>query len=377
MIVNADSNRFPHAAETRVSARRAVKHVLATALAPFRPLRRAFRAPEVHLFGYHRVVEDVARESERCMAPLHVSVAAFEAHLDHLVARYEVLSLEDAVAALAGRRPVPRDVAVLTFDDGYRDILEVAAPILARRGLPATMFVSTEVLDRERPLSHDRLFGLVKRVAAAGTRILGIPVPDEQIWPLARADYALEHGDPIAAADAILQAFRVDEVRRICDLLAARVGEPDVAPTLDWEGARALTKHGFTLGAHTVSHAHLPLESDRALERELRVPRERFAEKLGLTPTALAYPAGRYDARVVAAARQAGYTIAVTTEDRANRAGADPLLLGRKCLSDEHGVGVFGRRSPALVAAHLDGLFTTLGLTKPAPGDFRLEAPCL
>ncbi len=379
MIVNADSKTIPHA--RRTAARRLVKHALAAAFHPVGTLRGLLgprRTPRVVILGYHRIVDDVAAAARTCMPALCVSTRAFADHLDVLQRRYEILSLEDAARVLAGRRRTPRrDAAVITFDDGYADVRDNALPLLSRRGLPSTMFVSTGVLDGES-LLHDRMYVLCRRVAAAGMRILGIPIPDELTWPLARADYALEAGDPVAAADAILQAMPIEDALRVADALAARVGDPgpnELPALLRWDDMPGLIAGGMTLGAHGVSHAHMPVEGEAALDAELRQPRLRFAQRLGVTPAALAYPAGRFDDRVVAAARRAGYQVAVTTEDRPNRAGVDLLRLGRKCLSDDHGVGAFGVRSQVLVAAHMDGLFTSLGLAHPVRGDFRLEGP--
>jgi peptidoglycan/xylan/chitin deacetylase (PgdA/CDA1 family) len=179
-----------------------------------------------------------------------------------------------------------------------------------------------------------------------------------------RADALLARGRGVDAADAILEAC---PARAVCDALAARLGEAEedvAALRLDWEGVKALRAAAdFTIGAHTATHALLPGCTDEELRAELAGPRAEIAARTGATPMTLAYPAGRHDARVARAAAAAGYIAALTTEDRPNRAAADPFRLGRKVLSDAHGPG------RALVAAHLDGLFTTLGLARAVPGD--------
>jgi hypothetical protein len=50
-----------------------------------------------------------------------------------------------AVAALRQGSLPPRSLSI-TFDDGYRDNAEVALPLLARYGIPATFFISTGFL---------------------------------------------------------------------------------------------------------------------------------------------------------------------------------------------------------------------------------------
>src|SRR5262249_39358164 len=118
-------------------------------------------------------------------------------------------------------------------------------------------------------------------------------------------------------------------------------------------------------------------EDEERLTEELAEPRAVIARRLGLAPSILAYPCGRFDSRVVSAARSVGYVAAVTTEDRRNDPGCDLFRLGRKCLVEEHVQGEHGVPTRALVAAQLDGLFATLGLSRAVPGDRDLEMPWL
>jgi len=337
--------------------------------------------PRVHIYGYHRVVHDVEAEAERAMRQLCVSTRSFAAHLDHLARCYEVWPIDDALAFLAGERRAPdRDIAVITFDDGYRDVLENAAPLLAARRMPATIFVTSGVTGTGRPLPHDRLFAIVRRARDAHVRLLGCAVPDRLVWPLARADQALLAGDLLGATDAIMGGMNVHDADLVGDALAARVGEPaldDLPAVVGWKDLESLIGLGFTIGAHGLGHGQLPLEDEEHLIEELAEPRATIGRHLGVAPSLLAYPCGRFDSRVVSAARTVGYVAAVTTEDRRNDPGCDLFRLGRKCLVEEHVRGERGLPARALVAAQLDGLFATLGLSRAVPGDRDLEMPWL
>jgi peptidoglycan/xylan/chitin deacetylase (PgdA/CDA1 family)/GT2 family glycosyltransferase len=63
--------------------------------------------------------------------------------------RYEVVPLEQLALALREGGLPPRRAAVITIDDGYRDNLEIAHPILRRRGFVATIFLVSSLLGRE------------------------------------------------------------------------------------------------------------------------------------------------------------------------------------------------------------------------------------
>jgi len=64
---------------------------------------------------------------------------------------FEILPLDEVPARLESKRP-KRPFAVLTFDDGYRDTLEYAWPILKRHGLPWSIFIVPDFADRRGQL---------------------------------------------------------------------------------------------------------------------------------------------------------------------------------------------------------------------------------
>ena len=84
-----------------------------------------------------------------------VGIESFRRQMEYLRQTYEVVSLQDAVRRLArGKRP--ERLVAITFDDGYLDNATTAAPIMRAFGLPATFFVSTDMIGSARPFPHDR-----------------------------------------------------------------------------------------------------------------------------------------------------------------------------------------------------------------------------
>ena len=61
---------------------------------------------------------------------------------------YVTVSLYDLVYALTLGRPLPPKAVVITFDDGYRDLVEYAVPVMLSYGYSGTVFVITEAMDR-------------------------------------------------------------------------------------------------------------------------------------------------------------------------------------------------------------------------------------
>lgn len=75
--------------------------------------------------------------------PLTVDIPTFERYCRFFRRHFRVVPLRDLVRALERRVPLDRALAI-TFDDGYRDNFDNAAPVLERLSLPATFFVVTE-----------------------------------------------------------------------------------------------------------------------------------------------------------------------------------------------------------------------------------------
>jgi peptidoglycan/xylan/chitin deacetylase (PgdA/CDA1 family) len=92
----------------------------------------------LRILAYHAVAD---LSDDPVLAEYGVPPRLFEAQLDSLSrAGWTFVDLDAALAALGGERDLPRKALLLTFDDAYADLLEVAAPILAARRLPGVVF---------------------------------------------------------------------------------------------------------------------------------------------------------------------------------------------------------------------------------------------
>jgi peptidoglycan/xylan/chitin deacetylase (PgdA/CDA1 family) len=183
---------------------------------------------------YHHVAEDTP-------ASTSVRPARFAEHLDWLIEHeYRVLPLEPLLEALRSGRPVPDRAVAITFDDAWVSVHEIAAPMLAERGFPFTVFVNTDAVDaRQGPvMSWDQLRALD---AMGGT--LGSHSASHDHLP------ALRDGESTAAWQQRIDADLQRAVRRIeeetgqgATLFAYPYGEdsPDLA-------ARVAEQHRFAL----------------------------------------------------------------------------------------------------------------------------------
>lgn len=104
--------------------------------------------PGPRILIYHRIGAGARQQME-------LSTGAFEWQIDWLAESMQVVPLEEAL--LRWEEPASRNLVVLTFDDGYRDMYTTAFPLLKERGLPATLYLTTDPIGGEDHLTWDQV----------------------------------------------------------------------------------------------------------------------------------------------------------------------------------------------------------------------------
>jgi peptidoglycan/xylan/chitin deacetylase (PgdA/CDA1 family) len=188
------------------------------------------------VLSYHAV-------SDSWPASMSLAAERLEEQVASLLARgYSPATFSDAIRA----RTSGRTLAV-TFDDGYRSVIDLGLPVLSSLGVPATLFVPTSFVGTARPMA----------------------------WPGVDRWLASPH-------------------------------ESELVP-MGWDELGRLQEAGWEIGSHTRSHPRLTQVDDAQLADELESSRTMLDEKLGQPCTSIAYPYGDVDRRVAEAAVKAGY----------------------------------------------------------------------
>jgi len=196
----------------------------------------------------------------------------FERQVRFLAREFRPVSLSDAVERLRLGKVEGDEVAV-TFDDGFRNQLDNAAPVLAEHGFSACFFLVTDLLDASP-----------------------------------------------------------DDARAFC---RERLHLPLPVEPLGWDGAARLLELGHEVGSHTRSHPDLTTLGPGALLDELTVSREELSRRL-VPARHLSAPYGersRFSERVADAARAAGYESCSTAIRGVNTSALDLYSLHRDHLS--------------------------------------------
>ena len=259
-----------------------------------------------------------------------------------------VMPLTEAVAALRDGRDLPPRATAITFDDGYRDNLELAVPLLEKLGLPATFFLVPGLLSGSmQPWWETLGWAFAKaRVTVLDWNGQHFPLQNgAQRW----TSYQ-EVAEQLKRRDRLARDRAVQELTEIL----APTGSPGHL-FLEWDGARQLVERGFTIGSHTMYHAILTEESPEDRRRDLARSKERLENELGVPIELLAYPNGTvsdYDADVISAAQWAGYSGAFTLLKRPNTPETPPYELGRFLMYPQKGVSNYANVLPPAVRAY-------------------------
>lgn len=317
----------------------------------------------VVILGYHRVCDDFPTERSSSIESCLISRDTFRRHVEFLAGRFELATVSRAVEVLSGRARADRDLAVITFDDGYQDVLTNALPVLRDWNAPATMYVSTGVVEHGGHFLHDRLYTLL--CSFSTSEHLRQQTPPTARRMIEEAREAAGRGPVRLWLHHLIDRHAPDALEGLADCLAAAA--PDSVPprgaiALGWEGVRELAANGFEIGAHTVSHCVLTHLDTARIDREVRASREALEGRLGAAVRHFAYCNGYYNAAVIEVLKRRGFVSGVTTEDRLNRLGDDPFRLARRCQWEGSALGPGGRVSENLLACQLDDVWATLGL---------------
>jgi peptidoglycan/xylan/chitin deacetylase (PgdA/CDA1 family) len=181
---------------------------------------------------------------------------------------YTPVSLADVRDHFVADEPLPPGAVLITFDDGYRDNLENALPILRRHGYPAVIFVPIGFLDGDRPLPHEEAL-----------RTLGV------------------HNE-----------------------------------TVGWDELAELEAGGIRVESHGIGHRPVAELEPSEAAREIALSKLRLEERLGREVEAYAFVKGSladYRPEHVSLVQQAGYVLGFTSVSGANGPGSDRFRLRR------------------------------------------------
>ncbi len=300
-------------------------------------------SPALHIVTYH-YVRDLPRSPFPRLKAL--SLDTFRSQVRALQGRFEMATMESALAFLRGAYEPSRDLCLLTFDDGLKEHYREVTPILHDYGIQGLFFPITDCLQEGRVapvhMNHFLMaaldFGAYER--AFLSRLEELESGNQYLTAIDRmvAEHAYPWDSPQAARFKYL--FNYILPRDIRDRVVTALFEQHIGAEgafardlyFSWEEAKEMQGAGMLLGGHSHSHRPLARLSSQELQQDLRQCRHLLEHLRPQSRWPFCYPYGgqdTFDDSVMTELKRLGFACAFSTVAGTNSAGSHLFSLRR------------------------------------------------
>jgi len=288
---------------------------------------------------YHAVIRSPLTIGNWCF----LDESSFRSQMNYLRRHFEVVHLLEAVGRMQEGK-MDRPIAVITFDDGFQNNYDVAFPILREAGLPATIFLSTGLVNTSNTVWFCHLN---RALASTGKRSLD--------WNGSRFDLSGPHPKKEAsvAIQNRLKEFAHPQLLAELRKIILELGQDPHCPIEADSPYRMLSKEAITemanselieFGAHTHTHSILSRLSQKQQRDEIERSVTEIGEMTGRPCQLFAYPNGSaqdYDAESIQTLVACGVRAAVTTIVGPNDKMTPAMELRRYGIGPDESIALF------------------------------------
>ena len=265
----------------------------------------------------------------------HVDAQFFEAFLQEVCAIGRAVGMDEVVEIRKKNLPYPDYSFVFTFDDGFANNYEVAAPLLRKHGANAAFYITTGWTGINGLSWIDKIELCFEHCASGAVRLP---------W-LGKATHFDSPRERIAVLQAIrkhvknsptldLEAF-VDDVFAQCGMSPVDTSDHPLHRKMSWQQIGEIGSDPlFCVGGHTHTHAVMSYLEAESLQDEIDFSLALLAEKAGVGPEHYSYPEGQrhcYNDRVIQALRKSGVVCCPTAIEGTNN-GSESLFDLKRVL---------------------------------------------
>lgn len=284
--------------------------IIATTRIPQLFHKLAYR-DELTIIMYHGIIRSPLVVCDWCF----VDEPIFRMQIGYLKRHFEIISLSEAVERLRNGG-IKRPTVVITFDDGYQNNFDVAFPILYKEKIPATIFLTTGLIDTDDTVWYCRFNLALSQTHRPFIEWNGFKFDLSTLDLKAKASMAIQ--------DNLKELPPPQLVATIRDIIFKLDGDPDCPIKID-SPYRMLNKNAIVemvasglveFGAHTHQHFILSRLSAAGRFNEIKRSIDAIRELTGRRCKYFAYPNGRmqdYDSDSIQHLKACGIQIAVTT----------------------------------------------------------------
>lgn len=300
----------------------------------------ARRLKPKYVFCYHRIIPEETARNEFVHRALYVTPETFERHVVWMLSIGRIVGVEDII------KDNDDLLFMITFDDGWSDNFDYAFPILKKYNVTATLFVSSDNIDKSK------IFWSEEVCIKTGRSSLDI---QEKVLILKRTINSILSGNRTVAnleydngnsglsylLDRLIECLKRIPIQDRTSVLMTLYEELDVvaysenAPLLSWDEIRFMSNNGFTIGSHTHTHTILDRVEPHVIDYELSASKATLEERLGVGINSFSYPNGSFlNPYIEQSLRKHSYKYAFTLE-RAPVANANFFKIPRALVYED------------------------------------------
>lgn len=238
------------------------------------------------LLPYHHTVSDQPLEHIRHLYS-YKNGKQFEQDLDFLLRHFEPVRVDDLVKGASNGNKQNKGSFLLTFDDGFREVAEVIAPLLKKKGVPAVFFINPAFIDNKELFYRCKISILIGAIKQGGVSVQAV----KQLATL------LDLPSSVSTDELVKKVKDIDQTTAgVLNLLAPILGVDfddylkRHQPFLRSEQLGELVQNGFTLGGHSWDHPYYRLLSvpDQVAQTERSL--EYVQQNYGPGPSLFSFP---------------------------------------------------------------------------------------
>ena len=293
---------------------------------------------KVTILMFHRVTNTFFDIS------LLVKQKTFEDCMKYIAQSYPIISMDFLIQNFDKWENIPDDSFVITFDDGWIDLHEVAYPILSKSKIPATIYLTTGFVSSECGYWQKRLNNLLipvltnRNILLKTDNIISIPEIDFKLRDLISKS---ENTQIIFKFIGYLKGFTHDIIlKTISDLeesLKAHsimINEDKHRSFINWNEINSMKNPKISFGSHTVNHMILTNEQTEVVEDEINKSKEIIEREIGRKVLHFCYPNGNYNDGIKRIVSKS-YKSACTTKSGFISKESDVYSLNRIGINEE------------------------------------------
>jgi peptidoglycan/xylan/chitin deacetylase (PgdA/CDA1 family) len=291
----------------------------------------------VTILTFHRVTGGAGSAGFTGLPTISISKPNFERLIEFARKYFTIISQSELIDLIKeGSRP-RHHTLLITFDDGYKEVLANAVPILQKYNLPSVLFVPTFAIDEGDFFWWDATYELFTRPQCHQyiDDYLKEESDENHIKCLERIS-AENNGERDRAIFSYLEVLQNSPQKQrehfisfIRDRFASNGTRHHPDQVMNWSEIVRISSSGVEIGSHTVHHPFLSTMQPEEVRWELAESKRVLEEKLNGHVDSFCFPGGKYSQETLRLVAEAGYTCAFTTDSGLNATDDDVFSLKR------------------------------------------------